>query len=136
GNGLVPDVPNWDAALVLSWPLYDRTAVARAEASRVREQQRRAELALARQRFSAAVQQALASYEVAGQALPALQRPTDAARANGAQADARFKAGLGSSVELADAEALLVQAEIDLAVGKFEHARARARLGRALSEVP
>src|SRR5262249_55803712 len=58
----------------------------------------------------------------------------EAASRNHAQADARFKAGLGSSVELADAETLLVQAEIDLAVGRFEHARARARLSRALSE--
>jgi outer membrane protein TolC len=136
GNGFVPDVPNWDAALVLSWPIYDRTSIARANASRVREEQRRAELDLVRQRLAATVQQALAAYEVAGQAVPALEQSLQAASRNHAQADARFKAGLGSSVELADAEALLVQAEIDLAVGRFEHARARARLGHALSEEP
>ena len=136
GSGFVPDVPNWDAALVLSWPIYDRTSVARAEASRVREVQRRAELSLARQRVNGALQQVFASYQVAGQAIPALERSVNAAQANHAQAEARFKAGLGSSVELADAEALRVQAEIDLAIGRFEHARARARLGRAVSEVP
>ncbi len=135
-RGLIPDVPNWDAAVVLSWPLYDRSSTARRDASRAREQQRRAEVSLARQRVASGLQQALASFELSGQALPSLQRSLSAARANQVQADARFKAGLGSSVELADAEALLVQAEIELAVGKFEQARARARLGRAASEMP
>ena len=136
GAGLIPDVPNWDAAVVLSWPLYDRSSVARRDASRAREEQRRAEVDLARQRASAGIQQALAAFELAGQAIPAVQRSLEAAQANHAQAEARFKAGLGSSVELADAEALLVQAQIDLAIGRFEQSRSRARLGRAVSEVP
>lgn len=136
GRGFLPNVPNWDAAVVLSWPIYDRTSLLRRDASRAREQQRRAEVDLALQRLTNGIQQTLAAFDVAGQALPALQRSFEAARANQAQAEARFKAGLGSSVELADAEGLLVQAEIDVAVGKFEQARARARLGRAVSEVP
>jgi outer membrane protein TolC len=72
--------------------------------------------------------------EVAREALPSLERELDAARANGAQADARFKAGLGTSVELADAEALRTDAEIRLALGTFELARARAAFGRAIAE--
>jgi outer membrane protein TolC len=58
----------------------------------------------------------------------------DAARANQAQAEARFKSGLGTSVELAEAEALLAEAEIRKALGEFDVARARAALGRALAE--
>ena len=50
------------------------------------------------------------------------------------QAEARFKAGLGTSVELAEAEALLAEAEIRKALGEFDVARARAALGRALAE--
>ena len=57
----------------------------------------------------------------------------EAAVANYAQADARFKAGLGTSVELADAEALRTEAEIQLALGKFDLARARAQLGRVIA---
>jgi outer membrane protein TolC len=58
----------------------------------------------------------------------------EAARANYAQADARYKSGLGTSVELADAEALRTDAEIQLALGQFELARARASFGRAIAE--
>ena len=71
---------------------------------------------------------------VARDALPALQHELEAARANYAQADARFKAGLGTSVELADAEALRTDAEIQLALGTFELAKARAAFGRAIAE--
>jgi outer membrane protein TolC len=66
--------------------------------------------------------------------LPGLSRAAQAAQANYAQADARFKAGLGTSVELADAEALRTQAEIQLVLGEFELARARAAFGRTIAE--
>ena len=63
-------------------------------------------------------------------ALVSLGRAVDAAHANYAQAEARFKAGLGTSLELADAEAVRTDAEIQLAVGEFEARRARAALTR------
>ena len=46
------------------------------------------------------------------------------------------KAGLGTGVELADAETLRTDAEIQFALGRFEVARARAALGRAIAEEP
>ena len=67
-------------------------------------------------------------------AVPGLQEALNAAVANSAQADARFREGLGTSVELADSEALRTDAEIQLAVGRFEVARARAYLGRVIAE--
>ncbi len=87
-----------------------------------------------RQQVVASVEQAYVGVVVARQALPALQHELEAARANYAQADARFKAGLGTSVELADAEALRTDAEIRLALGVFELAKARASFGRAIAE--
>ncbi|HVV51594.1 MAG TPA: TolC family protein, partial [Polyangia bacterium] len=134
GNGFLPEVPNWDAGLILSWPLLDPTVRARARASQAVEEERRDEIDLARQAVVAAVQQAYLAVEVAREALPSLQRELDAARANDAQADARFKAGLGTSVELADAEALRTDAEIRLALGEFDLAKARAAFGRAIAE--
>jgi outer membrane protein TolC len=134
GDGFVPNVPNWDAGLVLSWPLLDPTVSARARASRAAEQERHDEIDLARQSVVAAVQQAYLAVEVAREALPSLAHELEAARANDAQADARFKAGLGTSVELADAEALRTDAEIRLALGTFELAKARAAFGRAIAE--
>jgi len=134
GSGYLPDVPNWDGLLVLSWPLYDPTIGARERASRVAEEVRRSEIDLVRQQVVAAVEQAYVGVVVAREALPSLQRELDAARANYAQADARFKAGLGTSVELADAEALRADAEIRVALGIFELAKARSMFGRAIAD--
>jgi outer membrane protein len=134
GNGFLPNVPNWDGALVLSWPLFDPTINARQRASGVAEAVRRSEIDLVRQQVVAAVEQAYLGVVVAREALPSLQRAVEAARANYAQADARFKAGLGTSVELADAEALRTDADIRLAIGVFDLAKARASFGRAIAE--
>jgi outer membrane protein TolC len=134
GDGYLPNIPNWDAVLVLSWPLIDPTVTARERSSRSAEDVRRAEVEIVRQQLVAAVEQAYVGVAVAREALPSLEHELDAARANYAQADARFRAGLGTSVELADAEGLRTDAEIRLAVGTFDLARARAAFGRAIAE--
>jgi len=134
GGGFLPRVPNWDVGAVLSWPLFDATVSAREAASRKREQVQREEIGLVRERERAAIREAYANVGVARTVLPGLSRAAEAARANYAQADARFKAGLGTSVELADAEALRTQAEIQLVLGEFELARARAAFGRTIAE--
>ncbi|HEX3851023.1 MAG TPA: TolC family protein [Polyangiaceae bacterium] len=134
GSGLLPTVPNWDVGAVLSWPLFDGTISAREDASRAREQARREDIGVVREQDRAAVREAYSNVGVAQTVLPGLHRAEDAARANYAQADARFKAGLGTSVELADAEALRAEAEIQLALGEFQLARARAAFGRTIAE--
>jgi len=134
GNGFLPAVPNWDVGLVLSWPLFDGAIDARRRASHSLEEVRRDEIDVARQNLRANVEQAYVAVDVARSALPGLKRAADAALANYAQADARFKAGLGTSVELADAEALRADAEIQLAIGTFDLAKTRAALGRAIAE--
>jgi outer membrane protein TolC len=136
GGGWAPDIPNWDVGVVLTWPLFHGPTFARERASRAREEVERAELDRVRYARSVAVQQAWIAVNIARAALPALQRSVDAARANYEQAEARFKSGLGTSVELADAEALRVQAEIDLASGRFAFARARIGFARAIAEEP
>ncbi|HXU61296.1 MAG TPA: TolC family protein [Polyangia bacterium] len=133
-NGFVPEVPNWDVGLVLAWPLYDPVIAARRDASRAVEQVRREQIDLQREQLVATVERAYVSVDVARRALPSLQREVEAAQANYAQADARFKAGMGTSVELADAEALRTDAEIRLTMGVFDLAKARAGFGRALAE--
>ncbi len=134
GDGFVPYVPNWDVGLVLTWPLFDGTIRAREHASRAQEQVRREELDLAREQRVAAIEQAYVGFDVARTALPGLRQAVTAAQANYAQADARFKAGLGTAVELADAEDLRASAEIGLALGIFDVARTRAVFGRAIAE--
>ncbi|HEX4337105.1 MAG TPA: TolC family protein [Polyangiaceae bacterium] len=133
-DGFLPNVPNWDVGAVFTWPLFDGVVNARKTASRAEERVRREEVAAVRMRETADVRRAYAAVDVARAALPGLARAVDAARANYAQADARFGAGLGTSVELADAESLRTSADIELALGAFELARARARFGRAIGE--
>ncbi len=135
-GGWVPSVPNWDVGVVLSWPLFDPTVSARASASRAREQVRHENISLVREQETALIREAYSAVDVARTVVPGLRRAVDAARANYDQADARFKAGLGTSVELADAENLRTQAEIQLVLGEFELARARAAFGRTIAEGP
>jgi outer membrane protein TolC len=135
GGGWLPDVANWDAVVVLSWPIFDRTIDVRAETSRRLERVRAAELDGVREQLRGRATAAYVELDVASTAVPALERALDAARANQAQADARYASGLATAVELADAEALLADAEIQLAIGQFQRARARARLARVLAEV-
>jgi outer membrane protein len=134
GSGWLPDVPNWDVGLVFNLPLFDGSIVARRDAAKAREKVRAEEVQLATERELAAIREAYVAADVARTTLPGLTRAVAAARANYAQAEARFGAGLGTSVELADAEAIRTDAEIQLALGEFELARARAALGRTIAE--
>jgi outer membrane protein len=68
--------------------------------------------------------------------LPGLTESVEAARANQTQAETRWRAGLGNVVELADAESLLTNAELEAAIGHFAVARARASLGRVMADDP
>jgi outer membrane protein len=133
-GGWVPNVSNWDVGAVFSWPLFDPVVHARAEASHVEEETRREELSQVRFEEVAAIRQAYVAVVVARETLPALQQSVTAAQANWAQADVRFRAGLGTAVELADAEAVLADAEITLALGIFEVSRTRAVFGRRIAE--
>jgi len=135
GVGL-PNVANYDVGLVLRWPLFNGPVSARERASRAQVEARREELGVARYLRGTAVQQSYLAVGVARSALPALERALEAARANYAQAEARFTSGLGDTVELADAEALRTQAEIDLIIGRFDLARARVAFGRTIAEEP
>ncbi|WP_394823135.1 TolC family protein [Pendulispora albinea] len=134
GDGFAPLVPNYDAGIVLSWPIYEPTVRAEAFASERREDAARAAVDVARQRAVAALVRAYENTDLAAASLDALNRGADLARANYTQAETRFQSGLGSSIELADAETLRTEAEVQLAIGKFQLAMARAAVARATSE--
>jgi outer membrane protein TolC len=134
GSGFLPDVPNWDVGLILSWTLFDGVTLAERNASQAEEAVRKDEVALYKQREVAAIEAAYVQVSVANAALPALKSAVTGAVANYAQADARFRAGLGNAVELADAEALRTDADVHFALGLFEATRARAVFGRAIAE--
>lgn len=134
GDGFLPSVPNWDLGAVLSWPLFDGVIDARQDAARSLEQVRHDEVDVARELAIAQVRRTFTQVEVSRSAIVALQNQVLAARANYEQADARFRAGIGNAVELADADAVRINADIQLAIGQFDLARDRAAFGRAIAE--
>ena len=134
GDGWVPLVPNYDVGVVLAWPILEPTWDRRADASRERERALEAESALALREQRLAITAAWQEAEITGLTLAALERGADAARANYEQAEQRFRVGLGTSTEVADAQALRTEADIQLAIGRFQKARARVVLARVTAE--
>jgi outer membrane protein len=136
GTGPLPTVPNWDVGLVLRLPLYDGVLRARRDAASTRAEVARTDVMVLSRQQTAEVQQGYVSFEISEATLGSLRHVVEAGLANYAQAEARFKAGLGTSLELADAETVRTDAEIQLAVGQFNARRARAILTRLIAEEP
>jgi outer membrane protein TolC len=135
-SGLVPDIPNWAAGAVVSWSLLDiptiRARVRVASAARDAASARRDETVLAVEG-----QLASATALLEGARDVARQTPTALASARAAeeQALARYKTGLSPVVDVADAERLRTQAEIDDAVARLEVRRALLLLARASGDL-
>jgi outer membrane protein TolC len=130
GLGAVPWVPDYFAGAVLSWRFFDPVRRARQTSAERAGEITVAELENVQQQSIARVQQAWVRAQVAAQSLPALENARLAAQANYEQAEVRVNSGLGTAVELADAEALRTSAEVELVLGRFEVVRARASLVR------
>ena len=119
---------------MLQAPIFDGVVLARRSQSQAIEEALRQEVSLTRRRLLADIQGAYITFRTAQSSLPALVVATDTALKNYEQASARFRAGLSTSIELADAEALRTDAEIQLAIGHVEVARARAAVGRSIAQ--
>lgn len=133
-GGWLPEAPNYHLGLVLSVPLVDRSVRARAGAASARADAAQADLQLARLRVRQATLESMERVKQAEESLLALERAERAAAANADQAEARDRNGLGSSTELADAEALRADSTIQLAIGRYQLRTARAALARRIAE--
>lgn len=119
-GGLMPEVRNWAFGMNIIFPLFDRPLIAAREAA---ERQRQvAETA----RFDRVIEDLEAQMGRATTLLDGSQRAAAnvpyllaAARSTHQQATARYQAGLTGIVEVADAQRLLTQAEIDDAIAKL-----------------
>ncbi len=135
-DGFLPETPNYDVGLVLSIPLFDAAINRRAAASDARADALRAETDAYKIRVRQAARESVERVRQAEETLVALERAAQAARANADQAEARERNGLGTSTELADAEALRADAEIQLTIGRFQLRSARSGLARRIAETP
>jgi len=119
--GLVPDVPNWALGVAVAWPVFAGKLVgpqARASAADIaRDEARVQEISLHEQSQIAQAGAILdGAYRVAGNTPVALNAARDAER----QATARYQAKLATADDVAQAQRLLEQAEIDDAVARLE----------------
>jgi outer membrane protein TolC len=135
-DGLVPDVANWAAGLVVTWSALDVPAInAR---SRVASADYSAAIAR-RDEVVLAVSGELESASAFLHGAQAIARETPvalaAARAAEQQAVARFQAALAPIVDVADAERVLTQAEINDGVARVEVRRALLLLARAAGDL-
>jgi outer membrane protein len=132
-SGWLPVVPNWDLGLILQAPLFDGPVLSARRFSQAQEVVLRHEIDGLRRRLLAEIQRSYTTFRTAEATLPALLAAASAAQKNYEQASARFRVGLSTSLELADAEMLRTDAEIQLAIGRFDVSRARAAFNRSIA---
>ena len=120
-NGLGPARGNWVAGLMITFPnVFDFKALsAEKQMSKANERSQQALYDKTIQDLTGQVQTALTQLKTAQ--LVAQQTPVElaAARASETQSRTRYDASLATLVEVADAEGLLAQAEIDDAVARL-----------------
>jgi outer membrane protein TolC len=120
-NGLLPGRGNWLAGVTVTFPnVFDWKALnAEKQIAKANERSEKALYERTIQDVTGQLQAALAQLKSAQ--LVAQQTPVElaAARASEAQSRARYSASLATLVEVADAEGLLAQAEMDDAVARL-----------------
>ena len=135
-HGAIPDTPNWAVGLVVSWPFLNipviraraRGAAALASAALAR----RDEVALA---VTGQFAQASAMLESARRVAQNTPVALASARLSETQATARYRAALSSILEVADAQRVLAQAELEDALARLEVRRAILFLARASGDL-
>ncbi len=119
-TGLGPNVKNWAIGLTVYFPAFDFAALrAREQAEAHLEASEAAQYNRILQDLKGQMEKAQAQLDGARRVALLTPAELDAARAAEAQATARYKSGLGAVIEVAEAQRLLTQAEIDDALAKL-----------------
>jgi outer membrane protein TolC len=119
-HGLAPSEGNWGVGFNMNFDLfeYKRTRVrSRIELTKVEKEQAERDRVL--QGLKGEVARATIAVDAARKVARNTPIELDAARTLETQAQARYKAGLGTVIEVADAHRLLRQAEVDNALAKL-----------------
>lgn len=129
GAGFLPSVFDWQAAVTVQMNFSDWFALR--ERRKIEQANQRREQALyaqTMQTITGQVQESLAALDGARRAAENTPVELQAAQQSEAQARARFQAGVGTIVDVAEAQSLLVQAEIDDSLARLSVWRALAAL--------
>jgi outer membrane protein TolC len=131
-NGLAPDFYNWGVGFSVKFPILDLAPI-RAQrvqqAANVRTEESRYRLIVTE--LETRRNRALATVEAARQLAQLTPTQLESARAAEAQAQARYRSGLATLIELADAQRVLTQAEIDDGLARLNVWRALLALRTA-----
>lgn len=134
--GLGPNIVNWGAGLTVTFPVLSLPGIRvqrEIEATRTRAEQARHEQLL--QDLAARESRARAQFEGARRLVDKVPAQLEAARQAELQATARYKAGLSTIVEVADAQRMLAQSEIDLSLANLAIWRAMLAISTAQGDL-
>lgn len=119
-SGLGPNIANWAAGMTVFFPAFDRPVLrVRQEVEQHRELAESARYDRVLTDLTAQLERAKVVEESARRIAQNTPFQLAAARAVEAQATARYQAGLATVVDVADAQRLLTQAEIDDALARL-----------------
>jgi outer membrane protein TolC len=135
-NGLAPNIPNYGVGLTVTFPAMDRFTLREQEAmqsANVRATQAQYQVVAAQ--LQALFDTALAA--LAGARRVAASTPVEVSSARTAleQATARYQSGLAPIDDVAQAQRLLVQAQIDDALARLNVWRARLQVDTARGDI-
>ena len=124
---------NWNAGATLSWQLYQGgLTVAQVDEARAQLNSLNAEVEAQRQQIRLEVEQARLALRAAVATIAASDEAVSAATERLRQAEARYAAGVGSALELSDAQLALSNARAQRVRADYTLASARAGLQLAL----
>ena len=135
-SGLGPNIVNWGAGLTVTFPAMALPGLRiqrSIDRSQTRAEQQRVEQVV--QDLAAQLARANAQLAGARRLVDKIPVQVEAARAAELQATARYKAGLGTIVEVAEAQRLLAQTEIDESLAKLAIWRAMLAVSAAQGDI-
>ena len=128
-----PQDDNWSLSVTLTWNLFQGFF------TQARLRETRANLEATRRNFDTLelqvrleVEQAWLGMNEAEERIAATAKSVESAEENLRLAQGRYDAGIGTILELTDAQVSLTQAQVDQVQALFDHKTARARLDNAL----
>jgi outer membrane protein len=131
-SGLGPNTGNWAIGFSVMFPLFDFASLrVRREVEGHNERAESARLDQVVQELKGQHDRAAASLEGSRQIASNIPLQLKSARDTEQQATARYKSGLGTAIEVADAQRLLTQSEIDDALAKLNVWRAMLAMASA-----
>jgi outer membrane protein TolC len=124
-SGLGPNIQNWAAGMSVTFPAFDLPAIrARKEVEHYHELAETARYDQVLQNLNGEMEKARATLTGARRVAGNTPIQLEAARATEQQATARYKAGLATIVEAAEAQRILTQSEIDDSLARLNIWRA------------